>query len=143
MSQKSALALFGADLNVVNVGLRSFAESLADQGVAASDVDWRPPRVPRLRVTLAGVDIEAANTEATARIQQARPTLVGMGIAREVIPGYQGALAQCSASGKRALILHAGPPVAIAPRTSPPRSATSRASLTTSSLRASRMCAMM
>ena len=73
MSQESISALFGADLNVVNVGLRSFAESLVDQGVAVSEVDWRPPRVPRLRVTPSGVDIEAANNEAVERIQQARP----------------------------------------------------------------------
>ena len=98
MSQKNVSNLFGAELTVVNVGLRSFAESVADQGVAVSDVDWRPPRVPRLRITWSGVDIEAANGEAVARIQQARPTLVGMGIAREVIPDY------VASPGKQALI---------------------------------------
>ena len=105
MSQKDISSLFGTELNVVNVGLRSFAASLADQDVAVSDVDWRPPRVPRLWVTRSGADIEAANAEAVARIQQARPALVGMGIASDVIPGYR------ASAGKRALILHAGPPV--------------------------------
>jgi hypothetical protein len=105
VTEKSARSLFYAPLNVVNVGLRAFAESLETQGVPVTQVDWRPPRVPRLQFTPVGVDIEAANTEAVARIMRGRPMLVGMGIAGEVIPGYR------AAPGKRALILHAGPPI--------------------------------
>jgi hypothetical protein len=85
---------------VVNVGLHTFAESLRAQDVAVTQVDWRPPLAPKLRFTSAGVDIEAANTEAAERIMQGRPVLVGMGIAGEVIPGYHDRL-----------ILHAGPPI--------------------------------
>ena len=99
MADKTIQSFFGTPLNVVNVGLRSFAESLQAQDVPVTQVDWQPPLVPKLRVTRQGVDIEAANTEATNRIMQGRPMLVGMGIARQVIPGYHDRL-----------ILHAGPP---------------------------------
>ena len=100
MARKTVQPFFGTPLNVVNVGLRSFAESLEAQGVAAAQVDWRPALVPKVQVTRSGVDIEAANTEAVNRIMQGRPVLAGMGIAREVIPGYHDRL-----------ILHAGPPI--------------------------------
>ena len=100
MTKQTIRSFFGTPLNVVNVGLRSFTESLQAQGVGVTQVDWRPPLAPRVRVTGGGVDVEAANTEAANRIMQGRPVLVGMGIARQVIPGYHDRL-----------ILHAGPPV--------------------------------
>jgi hypothetical protein len=95
--------IFGQPLSVVNVGLESMARSIREQGVPVVDVDWRPPAgdVPRLRVTRGGVDIDAANEEVCQRIRQGRPVLVGMGIARDVIPGMHDRL-----------ILHAGPPIA-------------------------------
>jgi hypothetical protein len=37
------LDLFGKDLSVINLGLEGFLEALADQGVGAVQVDWRPP----------------------------------------------------------------------------------------------------
>lgn len=46
------------------------------------------------------IDIEAANQEATTRMIESRPVLVGLGTAREVIPGM-----------RDNLILHAGPPI--------------------------------
>jgi len=100
VAEKGIRSLFGKSLHVVNVGLRSFAESLEDQGVPVVQVDWKPPLVPKLLFTKKGVDIEAANTEAVNRIMQGRPVLIGMGIAREVIPGFHDRL-----------ILHAGPPI--------------------------------
>ncbi len=100
MAEKGIQSLFGKPLHVVNVGLRSFAESLEDQGVPVTQVDWKPPRAPKLLFTKKGVDIEAANQEAVNRIMQGRPVLIGMGIAREVIPGFHDRL-----------ILHAGPPI--------------------------------
>jgi len=100
VSENRIQSLFEEPLNVVNVGLRSFAESVQAQGVPVTQVDWRPPLVPSLRVTRQGVDIEAANAEATRRIIQGRPVLIGMGIARQVIPGYHDRL-----------ILHSGPPI--------------------------------
>ncbi|MBN1138847.1 MAG: DUF1116 domain-containing protein [Anaerolineae bacterium] len=93
-------SFFGAPLNVVNVGLSAFANSLEAQGVPVVQVDWQPPRAPRLQVTRSGIEIEAANHEAATRIMEGRPMLVGMGIARETIPGYH-----------ERLILHAGPPI--------------------------------
>jgi hypothetical protein len=100
VTKQTIQSFFGTPLNVVNVGLRSFAESLEAQGVPAAQVDWRPALAPKMQVTRSGVDIEAANTEAVNRIMQGRPVLIGMGIAREVIPGYHDRL-----------ILHAGPPI--------------------------------
>ncbi|MBE9473432.1 MAG: DUF1116 domain-containing protein [Chloroflexi bacterium] len=46
------------------------------------------------------MDIEKANTEATQRMMEARPVVVGMGKAIEVIPGM-----------RENLLLHAGPPI--------------------------------
>ncbi len=94
--------LFGQPLKAVNIGLESFAESLQAQGAAVQHVDWRPPLegYVELTHTAAGVDIDAVNAEAVARIRSGRPLLVGMGVARDVIPGL----------GER-MILHAGPPI--------------------------------
>jgi hypothetical protein len=46
------------------------------------------------------MDIEKANAEATQRMMEARPVLVGLGKAREVVPGM-----------RDNLLLHAGPPI--------------------------------
>jgi hypothetical protein len=92
--------LFQSKLHVVNVGLSSFAESVRDQGVPVVDVDWKPPLVPKLHFTASGLDIDVENTEAVSRIIQGRPMWVGMGIARDAIPGFHDRL-----------ILHAGPPI--------------------------------
>lgn len=36
-------ALFEQKLEVLNVGLEGFAEELTDQGVAVTQLNWRPP----------------------------------------------------------------------------------------------------
>jgi hypothetical protein len=94
--------LFGKDLTVLNVGLASMAKSVSDQGVKVIDLDWSPPKegIPRLRQTRSGVSIEAANQEVVDRIKRGQAVLVGMGIARDVIPGMHDHM-----------ILHAGPPI--------------------------------
>ncbi len=46
------------------------------------------------------VDIDRANAEAVERMMEARPVLVGLGTARDVIPGM-----------RDGLLLHAGPPI--------------------------------
>ena len=79
MADKTIQSFFGTPLSVVNVGLRSFAESLQAQDVPVTQVDWRPPLAPKLQFTRQGVDIEAANTEATRRIMQGRPCWLGWG----------------------------------------------------------------
>ncbi|MGB8981830.1 MAG: hypothetical protein WCC12_08140, partial [Anaerolineales bacterium] len=94
--------IFGKDLTVVNVGLASMAKSVGDQGVKVIDLDWQPPQdgIARLRQTQSGLSMDAANQEVVSRIQRGQAVLVGMGIARDVIPGMQDRM-----------ILHAGPPI--------------------------------
>jgi hypothetical protein len=102
MVERKINDLFGKPISVVNVGLASMAQPMRDQEVPVIDVDWRPPveGVQRLRVTKSGADIDEANEEAVRRIKKARPVLVGMGKAIDVIPGYH-----------KKLFLHAGPPI--------------------------------
>lgn len=102
MTTKTINDTFGKPVHVVNVGLKSMAESVGAQGVPVIDVDWKPSPndVPYLHTTKTGIDIDQANEEAIRRIKQARPVLVGMGLAKDVIPGYHDHL-----------ILHAGPPI--------------------------------
>ncbi len=93
---------FGQSLSILNVGLTGFAESLRKQGVPVVEVDWRPPTegVLKLTHTCAGISIEEANKEAVSRIMSGRPQIIGLGLAREVIPGMTDRT-----------ILHAGPPI--------------------------------
>ncbi len=106
--------LFGKPVSVINVGLESMARSIEAQGLPVVDVDWRPPahEGPKLRRTKSGIDIEAANAEVCRRIKTGRPVLVGMGIARDVIPGMHDRM-----------ILHAGPPVDLGAHVRPARGA--------------------
>jgi hypothetical protein len=94
-----------SSLRVATAGLDLMAEALRAQGVTVEAVDWRPPAAGdpddvRLLTTLAGDDVEAANELAVARLQTARPMLVGAGLAVDHIPGLDGRL-----------VLHAGPPI--------------------------------
>lgn len=58
------------------------------------------------------VNIDQANTVATTRMMEARPVLVGLGTARDVIPGMH-----------ENLLLHAGPPITWARMSGPLRGA--------------------
>jgi hypothetical protein len=111
MTSDAVRKLFEGELHVVNLGLASFAENLRDAGADAVQVDWRPPAggdpvLARALDALTGPDggprpeIAAANREAVDRLLKAKPTLVGIGTARDVIPGM-----------RDGLVLHAGPPV--------------------------------
>ncbi|HCM28193.1 MAG: hypothetical protein A2Z99_12735 [Treponema sp. GWB1_62_6] len=108
MSAKNpVLDLFSSGLKVVNLGLESFGETLAGLGVPVVQVDWRPPAggdtamIAALdSIANARVDVEAANAEAVERILKSKPVLVGIGTARDVVPGM-----------RPNLVLHAGPPV--------------------------------
>ena len=94
-------------LQVVNVGLEVFADSIRAAGGAVQRTDWRPPAAGNREtgaalaslVNLAAV--EQANDRAFAAYLKAQPVLARIGRAREAIPGM----------GER-MILHAGPPVA-------------------------------
>ncbi len=94
--------LFGQPLKAVNIGLEDFAKSLESQGAEVIHVDWRPPLEGYVELTHTkdGIDIDAANAEALERIRKGRPLLVGMGIAKDVVPGMEDRM-----------LLHAGPPI--------------------------------
>lgn len=102
MAERKINDLFGKPISVVNVGLQTMAEPMTAQEVPVVSLDWQPPKegVVRLRRTKSGKSIDEANEEVIRRIKQARPVLVGMGKAIDVIPGYH-----------KHLFLHAGPPV--------------------------------
>jgi hypothetical protein len=108
MSAKPVNKLFAGELRAVNIGLESFADNLAREGAPVVHVNWRPPAggdakaIAALDALAKGtkVDVEKANTEAVRRILAAKPTVVGIGIAKDVVPGMA-----------KDLILHAGPPV--------------------------------
>jgi len=104
--------LFSEELRVINLGLATFAETLRDIGSPVIDIDWRPPAggdsgladlVDGLRAKSgeAWIErIETANAAAIEKLLSAEPRVVGIGIARDVIPGMTDKT-----------ILHAGPPV--------------------------------
>jgi len=100
------VGLFEQPLQVINIGLDSFAEALRRQGVEVAEVDWRPPAGgdPKLVALLARLTngrVEAANRETVERMQRARPLLVDVALASEVIPGLT-----------PRTVLHAGPAIA-------------------------------
>ncbi len=111
MATERVTALFEQPLAVINLGLAEFAENLTVQGARAVQVDWRPPAGGD-PATLEAIDtcyddagqlaesIAKANREAIDRLLRARPTIVDIATAAEVIPGM-----------RPNLILHAGPPV--------------------------------
>lgn len=101
--------LFQIDLHVVNFGIESFYQDLKKQNKPVVHVDWKPiaggdkVAAKNLRLLKSPellTKIEKANKEALNRILAAQPTLIGLGIAGEVIPGMT-----------RETILHAGPPI--------------------------------
>lgn len=101
--------LFSQSIHGVNFGIESFASDLEKQGIPCVHVDWRPPaggdavaakQLTYLLTPEIADKIDAANAEALSRIQQGRPTLIGLGIAGDVIPGMT-----------KTTVLHAGPPI--------------------------------
>ncbi len=111
MKTEKINALFGQDLNVVNIGLESFAENLAKLETPVTQVEWKPPAGGNAKLVklfdrldeaeAAGkLDRNTANQEAVGRILKGKPTLIGIGIAKDVVPGMH-----------KKLIMHAGPPV--------------------------------
>lgn len=101
--------LFAKKLRVVNFGIESFYQDLLTQKQPAVHVDWKPVAggdkelatiLGKLGEKSMAEKIDAANKEALNRILSSQPTLVGLGIAGEVIPGMT-----------KKTILHAGPPI--------------------------------
>jgi hypothetical protein len=96
--------LFENELEVINFGMKSFNETLEGLNVHSVQVDWKPSLLNDsnvLQIIYSNKDkIESANKEAVKRILNAKPYLIGMGKAIDVIPGM-----------KKNMLLHAGPPV--------------------------------
>lgn len=96
------------EVRAVNVGLRVFADAVREQGGQAVDVDWRipaggEPELVRALTRLVGPraeGIELANAEVVRRLDESAPVLVGVGSARDEVPGMGGRT-----------ILHPGPPL--------------------------------
>jgi FdrA protein len=51
------------DLQVVNIGLESFAQDLRDQGVAVVQLDWRPPAGGNARMAALLASLEDDNDD--------------------------------------------------------------------------------
>lgn len=102
MKKNQVSDVFDKPITIVNVGLQSMAQSVRAQGIKVIDLEWKPPAegIPHLFITKTGIDIDDANEIVIQRIKQARPVLIGMGLAKDVIPGYHDNL-----------FLHAGPPI--------------------------------
>lgn len=99
------------ELQVINLGLKSFAHDLAATGGKVVTVDWRPPAngdpmaLPHLNRLVnwphaARERLAQANREAVDKLLNAKPTVHDVRLASEAIPGMH-----------QHLILHAGPPV--------------------------------
>ena len=110
------MKLFSEELKIINIGLESFTDSLADNGVKAVQVEFKPPLCadPALfgKIRINASKITAANKKALERILNSKPALVGLDKAIDVIPGM-----------KKDLLLHAGPPVKWAEMCGPMRGA--------------------
>lgn len=98
----SVVGLFGQPLQVINIGLVSFARNLQQEGVPVVQMDWRPPAAGAEGVgeVPLRIDREQANREAVDRLLRGQPILTGVSTAGEAIPGM-----------RRDLFLHAGPPI--------------------------------
>ena len=100
-------SLFNNDLNVINMGLEAFSETLGEQGVRSTQVLWTPPAGGNLKLIEAldllndnKEDIDTANKKALEIIQKGKPEIVDIRNAIDVIPGMT-----------KHTVLHAGPPV--------------------------------
>ncbi|MBS3810286.1 MAG: DUF1116 domain-containing protein [Halanaerobiales bacterium] len=98
--------LFKEELNVINIGLESFAENLKDEGYNAVQVDWKPAaggdkEMAGLLDEIENISdkIEAANEKAVEKIQKSEPIVIDVQTAKDALPDF---------SDK--MILHAAPP---------------------------------
>lgn len=117
--------LLGTPLRVVNVGVAGFAEPLRSVGVEVVTLDWRPPAqgdpvlARKLARLVANPQVEQANEDAVGRMLAVRPLLVGVRLARDVLPEL----------ARERLLLHAGPPIAWEEMCGPMRAAVVGAAL--------------
>lgn len=98
--------LFGSKLTVINIGAETFKFDLEAQQTKVIHLDWRPPAggskalLEALDIVANSALVEEANARAVDIIRNARPVLVDIGTALDVIPGMT-----------KHTILHSGPPV--------------------------------
>ena len=99
-------SLLNEKLDVLNVGLDSFADTINHTGGTAHQVDWQPPAAGdralgfNLAKTINNEKIDAANKIAFDRYLSSQPIATGIATAKEAIKGL----------GERQL-LHSGPPI--------------------------------
>jgi len=95
--------LFTNPLHIVAVGADLFADALTAQHVPVTRIDWQPApdeSDAALSILLNNPHIEQANQQAVQRMMAARPRLIDVLPAAQVIQGMQ-----------KHLLLHAGPPI--------------------------------
>lgn len=99
-------ALFGQNTAAINLGAETFKDELARQGANVVQVDWRPPAqgkgklMEALDFLMDSAAVDEANNKALEIFQDARPVLVDIDRAIDVIPGMT-----------ENTIFHAGPPI--------------------------------
>ena len=101
--------LFSQDkLNIINVGLKGFGPDAMSQGAVVKQVEWKPVAGGRKDIIEAldkveplAEKIKKANETVIYRMKAAKPVLVGMDLALNVVPEMT-----------EHTILHAGPPIA-------------------------------
>jgi hypothetical protein len=99
--------LFDQPLSVLNVGVSSFADSIAKANAPVVHVEWRPPPGGQIATGRAiarlikDPRVEHANQTAFSAFLEAQPVLEDVRPAHELIPDLAGHL-----------LLHAGPPIA-------------------------------
>ena len=92
---------------IINVGIESFAEELKTNEAEVIQLDWKPPARGSIElnqklteILLRKDEIDKANEKAIEKVLSAQPTWVDIGLAKNVIPGFN-----------ENTICHAGPPV--------------------------------
>ena len=110
------MSLLGTPVAAATAGVELLASGIEREGVPVERVDWRPP-VEGSETALAALaahsgGIALANDAAVEVMQDARPLLVGIGTAGDLLPGMD-----------RTTILHAGPPIEWADMSGPMRGA--------------------
>ncbi len=102
--------LLGSKPNIINVGLKSFAEVVEEFGCEVVQYDWQPPAggdiklIKTLNFLRHYEGIDEWNEEVIAKVVASQPVLIDNVPAKSVIPQF--------AENNGKVILHAGPPVA-------------------------------
>lgn len=113
------MQLLSRDIEVLNLGLSSFADDITSAGATAHAIDWRPAAAGdsalswQLATLLADERVTTANATAFAKYLAAQPRLVDVALASELI----------SEMAETRLVLHAGPPIDFANMCGPMRGA--------------------